>query len=64
MSSGHDLYPSFNADADEREYLLRRAEHHRQLAEKSQQPASRSIHRRFQQLYEQRAAWIGVVLSH
>ncbi len=63
MSNGDSQHPSFEADAEEREYLLRRAEHHRQLAEKSQQPASRSTHTRFQQLYEQRAEHIDVVLS-
>jgi hypothetical protein len=42
-------------DAEERDYLLKRADDHRRLAAESSDPASRSLHLRFEQLYRDRA---------
>jgi hypothetical protein len=41
--------------SDERQYLLRRADEHRQLAEKADEPGSRTAHVRLQQLYLDKA---------
>ncbi|WP_140851069.1 hypothetical protein [Sphingomonas glacialis] len=41
---------------EERQYLLRRAEDHRQLAEKTDDVGSQAIHLRLHRLYRERAA--------
>jgi hypothetical protein len=56
MTTTHDSDHNFRPDEEERDYLLRRAEDHRQLAEKSEDASSRSIHLRMTRLYEEQAA--------
>jgi hypothetical protein len=46
---------------EERDYLLQRAEGHRQLAEKTEGSGAKMIHARMKQLYEERASAIDVV---
>ncbi len=46
---------------DEREYLLRRAEDHRLLAERTDASDARTIHLQLSQLYAERAAGIDMV---
>jgi hypothetical protein len=41
---------------EERDYLLQRAEGHRQLAEKTEGSGAKMIHARMKQLYEERAS--------
>lgn len=48
---------------EERAYLLRRAEDHRKLAERTTDTETRMVHLRLRQLCEDRAAGIGVVLT-
>jgi hypothetical protein len=48
--------PVQRTGAEERDYLVKRAEHHRRLAVASSDPGSRSLHMRFQQLYLERAS--------
>lgn len=43
---------------DECAYLLRRADDHRQLAERHAEADARTIHLRFQRLYEERASQV------
>ncbi|HEX8445370.1 MAG TPA: hypothetical protein VF649_02040 [Sphingomonas sp.] len=39
----------------EHDYLLKRADDHRRMAEKSEDPGSKAIHLRFEELYRERA---------
>lgn len=55
MSPEHEPLPIVRTPEEERDYLLRRAEHHRLLAERSDEAGARSIHQRFQYLYQERA---------
>lgn len=55
--------PTTPSVADERAYLLQRADAHRQLAENAGQAEPRLIHVVLQQLYEDRAAALGLVVS-
>ncbi|WP_022685717.1 hypothetical protein [Sphingomonas phyllosphaerae] len=48
---------------EERDYLLQRADGHRQLAEKTEESGAKMIHTRLKQLYEERAAKIDLVDS-
>ena len=48
--------------SEERSYLLRRGEEHRQLAERTQDAGSRAIHLRLHQLYTEQAALVVMVL--
>ena len=47
--------PAPRTDAEERDYFLKRAEDHRQLAAGRADPGSRALHLRFEQLYRARA---------
>lgn len=49
-------------DADDVEYLLKRAGDHQQLAENATDSGSRAIHLRFSKLYEERARPLRLVL--
>ncbi|TVV75752.1 hypothetical protein [Sphingomonas solaris] len=57
MSNQHPDSPIQRSGAAERDYLLRRAEDHRRLAEDCDEPGARGIHQRLRQLYEARAAF-------
>jgi hypothetical protein len=46
---------------EERDYLLKRADDHRQRAVIARDQGARDIHARLQRLYEERAAVIGIV---
>jgi hypothetical protein len=48
-------------DLEEKEYFLRRADQHRQLAELADVSGSKRIHLHLASLYEERADRIGVV---
>lgn len=63
MSVEHDTCHVVQSGVDERDYLSRRADDHRRLAEKSDEPGARLIHERLQRLYEERAACILMVLT-
>lgn len=62
MSDQHTPDPLLRSGAEERDYLLGRAEDHRELAERAD-PASRTIHLRLRQLYQERAALIGMAVQ-
>jgi len=47
---------------EERDYLSRRANDHRELAERCDEQGPRLIHQRLQQLYEEQASSIRIVL--
>lgn len=49
--------------SEERDYLLRRANAHRVLAERCSETGPRSIHQRLQQLYSEQAGRVGIVLA-
>ena len=49
---------------EEREYLLRRAESHLQLGEKTNEMGSKLIHLRLHRLYKERAETLRMVLSY
>ena len=49
-------------DSEERDYLLRRPNDHRGLAEQCGETGPRLIHQRLQQLYEKQAELIIIVL--
>lgn len=55
MSIEQDGVSATRTGPAERDYLLTRAEEHGQLAEKADQPETRAIHLRLQQLYRDRA---------
>lgn len=56
-------YPALRSVADERAYLLRRAEDHQQLADRSQEVEARAIHLRLRQMYETQAELVTIVLK-
>ena len=66
MSDDSDPAPDsvLRLDAEEYEYLRKRAADHQQLAEKADDFASKTIHRRLRQLYEDRARALRLVLLH
>jgi len=49
--------------AEECDYLLKRAEVHRQIAENTAEGEARMIHDRLSRLYEEQAALVAMVLS-
>ena len=49
--------------SEERDYLLKRAEVHRQIAENTAEGEARMIHDRLSRLYEEQAALVVMVLS-
>ncbi|MFD1033695.1 hypothetical protein ACFQ15_03425 [Sphingomonas hankookensis] len=48
---------------EERDYLLQRAEVHRQIAENTAEGEARMIHDRLSRLYEEQAALVAMVLT-
>ncbi|WP_341208309.1 hypothetical protein [uncultured Sphingomonas sp.] len=63
MTGENHPYPTLRSVDDERAYLLRRAEDHLHLAEKSQEVGARAIHHRLRQMYETQAELVAVVLK-
>lgn len=61
MSDLHHIDPSPRLGADEQHYLLKRAEDHRRLAEKSNEPGARAIHLRLERLYQEQATLLAMV---
>lgn len=61
MSDQHQPEPFPRSGPEERDYLLRRADAHRKIADKTEDPGARAIHLRIQQLYQERAAAIDMV---
>lgn len=62
MSAENNPDLAIRSGADERGYMLRRAEDHRQLAEKTDDAGSRTIHLRLHELYSEQAALVVMVL--
>lgn len=54
--------PVVRSGAEERDYLLKRAEDHRGRAAKSAEQGAKSVHQRLTRLYENRAASIIMVV--
>lgn len=54
--------PNFRSGAEERAYLLRRADEHRQMVEKTDIAESRVIHERLEQLYREQVRLLNLVL--
>lgn len=54
--------PVFRSGPEERAYLLRRADDHRQSAENAADIGSRAIHARLEQLYREQAQLLEIVL--
>lgn len=63
MTGENHSYPALRSVHDERAYLLRRAEDHLHLAEKSREVEARAIHQRLRQMYETQAELVAVVLK-
>jgi hypothetical protein len=61
MDQSHDFQPVVRTPEEEREYHLRRAAEHQQMAESADENGSKKIHDRLRQLYEERAAGFGIV---
>jgi len=55
MSNQPPPQPHAVPEAEDRDYLLKRADQHRRQGERCDE-ASRSLHARFQRIYEDRAA--------
>jgi hypothetical protein len=57
MADPHPHYPEpgFRSADDEHDYWQKRAEDHRQLAEKAKEAGTRAIHVRLQQLYAEQS---------
>lgn len=62
MSNDHLSDPVSRSGTDERDYLLKRAEDHRQLAEITDDRQARTIHLRLRKLYEEQAELVMLVL--
>lgn len=56
-------YPALRSVSDERTYLLRRAEDHLQLADRSREVEARAIHLRLHQMYQTQAELVTLVLN-
>ncbi|MES2339992.1 MAG: hypothetical protein V4537_18010 [Pseudomonadota bacterium] len=61
MTDLHRPDPFRRTGSEERGYLLKRADDHRQLAEKSSEAGARALHLRFERLYLEEAACTVVV---
>lgn len=61
MTGENHPYPTLRSVDDERAYLLRRAEEHLHLAERSREVEARAIHERLRQMYESQAELVDVV---
>ncbi|KQT35265.1 hypothetical protein ASG29_03940 [Sphingomonas sp. Leaf412] len=62
MDADHDTRHPFRSATQESDYMRRRAEEHRVLADRTEEPGARSIHRRLQQLYQEQADLLMMVV--
>ena len=63
MSDPYPFEPRLRTGPAERDYLIKRADDHRLLAEQSHDPEARLIHSRFSSLYQQQAEAIALVVQ-
>ena len=63
MTELRRLDPTRRNGPEERTYLMKRADDHRRMAEKSAEAGARALHLRFQRLYQEEAGCIVVVVQ-
>lgn len=62
MCEPNDPPPVLRSGQEEREYLLKRADAHLQMAGSAREPESRAIHLRLHRLYREQAELVTMVL--
>jgi hypothetical protein len=62
MAEPTDPAPVLRSGAEERDYLLKRAEAHLHMAETARELGSRAIHLRLSRLYREQAELVAIVL--
>ena len=62
MSADQDIRRRFRTGTQESDYMRRRAEEHRLLAERTDDTGAKAIHERLRQLYQEQADLVVMVL--
>jgi len=62
MSEPNDPPPVLRSGAEERAYMLKRADDHLRLAGTAHEPGTRAIHLRLHRLYREQAERVAIVL--